>query len=410
MFIDIHAHAYRRPVPFPVRFPTAEQVLERYDEAGIEKGVLLPVVSPEVYLPQANEDILEMAERYPDRFIPFCNIDPRALTNSVDAPLDRLLKHYRDQGCRGIGEVMPNVPLRDPMVQNLFKHAQDAGLPVTFDGSDQIGGDFGLYDDPGMPQLEHTLQRFPQLVILAHGLVFWTEIGRLDTPAQRKTTFRPDGAQVGFNPPTGPITEEGVAPKLLRRYPNLYGDLSARSGYNAISRDPEFGIEFMEEFQDRLCFGTDIAAHFDERYQSLTHAVAVFGQWHIGQVFIGSGHENSPGLVPQIDNPPIPAQIHLCDGRPRAPKRLNRRHRVVGNTFIDGAETMIQVISQGQAFHIRRDGNAQVTPGQGLNIRRILTLNRIQEQRRIGHGACQRAEMGNVVESRVDDIHGDTPQ
>ena len=86
MFIDIHAHAYRRPVPFVVQFCTPEQVLQRYDEAGIEKGALLPIVSPEIYLPQANEDILDMAAQYPDRFIPFCNVDPRALTNSADAP------------------------------------------------------------------------------------------------------------------------------------------------------------------------------------------------------------------------------------------------------------------------------------------------------------------------------------
>ncbi len=48
--------------------------------------------------------------------------------------------------------------------------------------------------------------------------------------------------------------------RLLREYPNLYGDLSpaAGSGYNAISRDPEFGYAFLEGFQDRLIFGTDI--------------------------------------------------------------------------------------------------------------------------------------------------------
>ena len=257
MFIDIHAHAYRRPVPFVTQFPTAEQVLQRYDEAGIESGVLLPIVSPEIYLPQANEDILDMVAQHPDRFIPFCNIDPRALTNSADAPLDRLLRYYRDQGCKGLGEVMLNVPVMHPMVQNLFKHAQDVGLPVIFDGSDQVGGDFGLYDDPGLPQLEHTLQRFPKLIILGHGPVFWAEIGRLETPAQRKTVFRPDGEQVGWQPPSGPIKEEGVVPKLFRRYQNLYGDLSDSSPWNALARDPEYGPKFLDEFQDRLLFGTD---------------------------------------------------------------------------------------------------------------------------------------------------------
>ncbi len=256
-FIDMHAHAFRKPIAFPVQFATAEQVLERYDQAGIERGVLLPVVSPEIYLPQANEDILEMAQRYPDRLIPWCNIDPRALTNSADAPLDRLLRYYRDQGCKGVGEIMLNVPVRHPMVQNLFKHAEAVGLPVTFDGSDQVGGDFGLYDDPGLPQLEHTLQRFPKLTIVGHGPIFWAEISRLQTPAERKTAFRPDGEQTGWYPQDlGPIKEEGVMPTLLRRYPNLHAELSDAA--NVLARDADYGPRFLTEFQDRLLFGTDI--------------------------------------------------------------------------------------------------------------------------------------------------------
>lgn len=257
MFIDIHAHAYRKPVPFVVQFCTAEQLIQRYDELGIEKGVILPIVSPEVYLPQANEDILDMAEQYPDRLIPYCNIDPRALSNSAEAPLDKLLSYYRDKGCKGLGEIMLNVPLMHPMVQNLFRHAERVGLPVVFDGSDQIGGDFGLYDDPGLPQLEHTLQRFPNLIIFGHGPVFWAEIGRLQTPGERAIIFNLSGGQVG-RLPSGPIQEEGVVPILFRRYPNLYGDLSDYTAHNALARDPEYGPKFLTEFQDRLFFGTDI--------------------------------------------------------------------------------------------------------------------------------------------------------
>lgn len=257
MFIDIHAHAYRKPVPFVVQFCTAEQLIERYDELGIEKGVLLPIVSPEIYIPQANEDILDMAEKYPDRFIPYCNVDPRALTNSAEAPLDRILSYYKDRGCKGVGEIMLNVPLMNPLVQNLFRHAERVGLPVVFDGSDQVGGSFGLYDDPGLPQLEHTLQRFPNLIMFGHGPLFWAEIGRLETPGERAIIFDLKGGQVG-RLPEGPIKEEGVVPKLFRRYPNLYGDLSDYTACNAISRDPEYGPKFLTEFQDRLFFGTDI--------------------------------------------------------------------------------------------------------------------------------------------------------
>ncbi|MFA6928952.1 MAG: hypothetical protein WCT05_01395, partial [Lentisphaeria bacterium] len=35
-------------------------------------------------------------------------------------------------------------------------------------------------------------------------------------------------------------------------------DLSAGSGCNALTRDPDFAFQFLEEFQDRLFFGTDV--------------------------------------------------------------------------------------------------------------------------------------------------------
>lgn len=50
----------------------------------------------------------------------------------------------------------------------------------------------------------------------------------------------------------------GRVVELMRKYPNFNGDLSAGSGYNAVARDSEFGYSFIEEFQDRLFYGTDI--------------------------------------------------------------------------------------------------------------------------------------------------------
>ena len=95
MFVDIHAHAYRFPTPFVVRFPNADELLARYDECGIVMGCLLPVVNSEIYLPQANEDILEMAQQHPDRIVPFCNVDPRALSDSSHAPQGLFLPSRR---------------------------------------------------------------------------------------------------------------------------------------------------------------------------------------------------------------------------------------------------------------------------------------------------------------------------
>ena len=251
MFIDIHVHAYWAecpPAAGATPFATPEQVLDRYDDLGIEKGVLLPLIGPEYYLPQSNEDTLRMCSESGGRFIPFCNIDPRGISNSPDAPFDIWLSHYRDKGCKGIGEVMPNLPFEDRRCQNLFRHVEDIGFPLVFDISDRIGGDYGFYDDQGLPQLEGTLKRFPKLRILGHGPAFWAEIGPLETPADR-------GGYPGYS-----FEEEGVVPRLFRRYPNLYGDLSAGSGYNALARNPEYAVRFITEFQDRLLFGTDLCS------------------------------------------------------------------------------------------------------------------------------------------------------
>ncbi len=256
MFIDIHAHAYRHPYPpdqaGDVWFSTPEQLFPRYKELQIDHAVLLPIVSPEVYLPQSNGEILEICKDYPDVFSPFCNIDPRVMTNSSDAPLGHLFEYYREQGCKGIGEVMPNMAFLDPKMQNLFKHAETAEFPLIIDLSGRDNISYGLYDDPGLPQLRQTLENFPKLKIFGHGPAFWAEISSLDKLEDR----------LGY--PKYPIREEGTAIKLLREYPNMYAELSAGSGLNAMTRDPEFAVEFINEFQDKICYGTDICRYDQE--------------------------------------------------------------------------------------------------------------------------------------------------
>ncbi len=251
MFIDIHVHT-RHAAGFPRAwdkntYATPDQLIAIFDRVGIDKAAVLPGVSPECcHVPQSLENFLETLSAY-DRLIPFCNCDPRFLTNSPDAPLAEFLQFYKDQGCRGVGEVTANLYFDDPHVENLFAACQQVKLPLTFHIGPQIGGCYGLVDDPGLPRLEKALQKFPELVFLGHSQPFWAEIGVLDNPADRK----------GY--PTGPV-KEGRVVELLRKYPNLHGDLSAGSGHNAVSRDEEFGIRFLEEFQDRLYFGTDVCS------------------------------------------------------------------------------------------------------------------------------------------------------
>ncbi|MCX7591653.1 MAG: amidohydrolase family protein [Kiritimatiellae bacterium] len=256
MFIDIHVHTTRKPGPLfdgKPAYLAPEQLLRLYDRLEIERGCLMVGVSPEcARQPQSNEEALEIAAASGGRLIPFCNVDPRALKNAADAPLGDVLRHYRDQGCKGIGEVTANLPFLHPLVQNLFRHAEEVGLPLTFHIAPQLGGIYGLYDEPGLPQLERSLANFPRLKFFGHSQPFWAEIAKLEKPADR------------YGYPSYPVREEGVVPKLMRQYPNLYGDLSARSGYNALARDPEYAARFLTEFQDRLLFGTDIVQGGDD--------------------------------------------------------------------------------------------------------------------------------------------------
>lgn len=135
------------------------------------------------------------------------------------------------------------------MLINLFHQYGDAGLPVTFHLACKIGGVYGVADDPGLPRLEKVLQECPHTVFFGHAMSFWSEISAHAT----------DETRGGY--PKGPVVAPGRLPHLLREYPNLYGDLSAGSGFNAITRDPDYGLRFLEEFQDKLLFATDLCHH-----------------------------------------------------------------------------------------------------------------------------------------------------
>lgn len=252
MFIDIHGHA----TPYKIVhyhtstdqcFCTPWELIDLHDFAGIDRGVLLPCTNPEnVPTVQSNEEIIGIWQRYPDRFIPFCNIDPRHCFNTPDANLGYILDYYKDQGCRGIGEVCCNLWFDDPRVVNLFDHVEKAGIPLTFHVATRDHNTYGMIDTVGLPRLSEQMDRHPDLVWLCHSQSWWAHISG-DVTEENWGGY-----------PKGPVTEGGRVVELMRKNPNVIGDMSAGSGFNAVSRDPEFGYWFMTEFQDQLCFGTDV--------------------------------------------------------------------------------------------------------------------------------------------------------
>ena len=254
MFFDIHAHVYKYPYAAGggrYLMSTLEQVEARYRELDITGAALLPILGPELYVPQSVGELIDMANASGGRYVAFCNIDPRALTNSSDAPLGLLFEQYIELGCKGIGEVMPNMEWKDPKMQNLLRCAEKAGLPLLFDMTGRLGHGYGIYDDAGMPQLEACLDRYPDLIFIGHGPAFWAEI----------STLREESDRTGY--PDYPILEEGRVAALMRQYGNLWVDLSAGSGANAMLRDMKYAGQFMREFSDRILFGTDIC-YFDQ--------------------------------------------------------------------------------------------------------------------------------------------------
>jgi predicted TIM-barrel fold metal-dependent hydrolase len=292
MFIDMHVHTSEQPGPFEppqhlMHRATPDYLIRRYRMLGIERAVILPTVNPECSpQTQSIEEVLAICEAYPDWFIPFCNIDPRMLNNSADADLDFLIRYYQAQGCKGCGEVCANLPFDDPRMENLFHACENNNMPLLFHMAPAIGGHYGIYDDPGLPLLEGALKKFPELIFLGHSQPFWAEIGALEgTEIEDRNGY-----------PKGPVTEGRVV-ELMRRYPNLHGDLSAGSGCNAVERDEEFGICFMNEFQDRLHFGTDIC-HPDTSAPLVTYLLKLRDEKKISEeVFTKIARRNTIQLL-----------------------------------------------------------------------------------------------------------------
>lgn len=261
MFVDIHLHTVKKtgvPRAAGDNYATPEQLIGMMDAAGVDRGILLPGVSPECrtqYSP--TEDILDICGQYPERFMPFCNIDPRAESNSAAADLSRQLEYYKSRGCKGVGEVTANLAFTDPLVLNLFVHCQACEMPVIFHIAPRAsGGHYGLVDELHLPGLERCLRLFPDLIFIGHSQPFWSEVGGDVTEGQRN----------GY--PEGPVAPGGTVLRLMRAYPNLYADISAGSGYNALARDPDFGVAFLSEFRQRLFFGTDICSPANDPRQA----------------------------------------------------------------------------------------------------------------------------------------------
>jgi uncharacterized protein len=250
VIIDVHGHM-GRVLPDRREFMDVTNIIAKMDAWGIEKTCILPLSEhPEgAYLECNTQDVIRECVRYPDRLIPFCLIDPR-YGNRSDMDFTGLFEEYIAQGCKGLGELLPKMDFDEPRCLNLYRQAGKFRLPVLFDMQDRPDG-YGLRDGYGLPRLERALKDCPDTIFIGHGPTFWAEISA-DVPSDNRCGY-----------PEGPVKPGGAVPRLLRRYANLYADTSAGSGYNALTRDPSFTLEFLDEFQDKIAFGIDSCRRSD---------------------------------------------------------------------------------------------------------------------------------------------------
>jgi len=265
MIIDAHTHVYAWPkITSPKRddgmtFYSMERQIEFMDSLGIDKAVILPLTNAEAPAePQSLGEVLYIRDQYPGRFIPYCNIDPRLPKEPSQITKDDfvdLLVQYREAGCYGLGELTARIPWYHPSLQSMLAACEEVGFPVIFHSITSDVDSYGVIDDIGLPGLEYTLRRFPNLNIVGHSPGFWSEITG-DVTHDEKNSYA-----------MRPVAPGGAVVRLMRQYPNLYGDLSAGSGFKALARDPEFAFEFIAEFSDRLFFGLD--CNYPTQYSGL---------------------------------------------------------------------------------------------------------------------------------------------
>lgn len=192
-------------------------------------------------------DILLAHRRFPGRFVPGYCPDPRL----PGAP-DLFEAAVRIHGIRLCGEWKFRMLVDSPFCLQLFRKAGALGCPVTvhLDVPYRPAPDTGapVYDPAWyggtVDALARALDACPDTVFLGHAPGFWREISG---DADR----RPEPY------PTGPVTPGGRIDALFERHPNLYGDLSAGSALNALSRDPAFAAGFLRRWSDRLLFARD---------------------------------------------------------------------------------------------------------------------------------------------------------
>lgn len=200
--------------------------IDHLNGAGITRAVLLPSVVWDGTVDRAKKVVAED----PARFVRFANADvrkPEAIAR---------LREQLSSGAIGMGELKYAVEIDGPEMRRVYDLAAEMRVPVLMHFQE---GSF----NSGISRLPAILKAYPRTTFIGHANSWWAHVS---AEVDDKVSY-----------PTGPVKRGGLTDRVLSDYPNMYGDLSANSGRNALARDPDFAPGFLERHRAKLMFGSD---------------------------------------------------------------------------------------------------------------------------------------------------------
>jgi predicted TIM-barrel fold metal-dependent hydrolase len=218
--LDTHLHLRRDP----------DSCFTHIQGCGVTNAVLLTPANSE---DKAKD---EMAKR-PGHFVRSVATDP------AQADASQILRKAISNGAVSIGELKYHLALDSPEMRRVYDIAAEMHTPVMMhiQNFPHFAGE--LPYNTGYDHFDKILRAYPKTNFLGHGDLFWANISA-DVPTDR-----------GY--PSGPVKKGGLTDKWLSDFPNFFADMSANSGNNALSRDPDFSRGFLVRHQDKLIFGSD---------------------------------------------------------------------------------------------------------------------------------------------------------
>ena len=235
MILDFHTHIGQG-------HRSAAHVIAHHNAYGGGKSVVLPIEPGDctamgTYAGMRTELAIEAVEEYGDELIPFCHVNPLA----PDA-LDQLRRYHATGKFYGFGEHKVRLACDHPDSLEIYRLCGELGWPVL------IHFEYRNYSY-NFEAFETVLKTCPETTFVGHAQAWWANVSA-EVP---RDYLAPD-----YTPyPKDPVALGGLTDRWLEEYPNIYGDLSAGSGLGAISRDPEFGKDFVRRHRTKLLWATD---------------------------------------------------------------------------------------------------------------------------------------------------------